>query len=299
MKTMLFIYNRHAGKEKTWANLPRIQNVMDRGGWLITLAPTHGQGDAVKAARDLGAGFDRIVVAGGDGTLSETVAGLMELPPEQRPVVGYIPVGTTNDFSRNLSLPDGLEAQAATAAAGVPRPCDLGLLNQRPFIYVAAFGAFTEVSYVTSQKAKNALGYPAYLMESIKSLTNIKAYPISVDYEGGSFTGEYIYGMVSNTTSVGSFRSFPPGDPKLDDGLLEVTLISPAKDLTELDGLGRLLLLGDANAKTPMLTTFSTPWVKITSAEPLAWTLDGEFGGAHPIADFQVAPRAFTIVFGA
>ena len=160
MKRILFIYNRHAGKSKTWASLPAMIDAMAERGCLVTTYPTQYRGDAGDAIVRWGQDYDQVVVAGGDGTLSEAIAGARQL--EYPITIGYIPVGTTNDFSRNLDFSsDKLEDLAATAVSGTPQVHDLGSFNGRSFLYVAAFGAFTEVSYSTPQKYKNVLGYNA------------------------------------------------------------------------------------------------------------------------------------------
>lgn len=294
---LLFVYNRHAGKDRNWAGLADILNTMTAAGYLVTAYPTQCAGDASVAIRRFGADYDRIVVAGGDGTLNDAVSGLIDL--ENPPPLGYIPVGSTNDFAKNLSLPSGLIELAATAVAGVPRPCDACRFNGRPFVYVAAFGAFTDVSFSTPQSTKNLFGYTAYLLESVKRLPSIKPYDITVHFEGGSLSGSYIYGMVSNTTSVAGLPHFPPGRPQLDDGLLEVTLISPPRDILELEYLGRNLLLGGPISDSPMLHSFTAAKVEIHCEKELLWTLDGENGGLHQVAEIEAVHRAFTIIHGA
>lgn len=293
---MLFIYNRHAGKDRTWAGLSDMINTMTEQDYLITAYPTQCPGDAGNAITRWGRDYDRIVVAGGDGTLSQAISGLLCL--EDKPPLGYIPVGSTNDFSRNLNLPSGLNELAATAAGGIPRSVDVGRFNGEPFVYVAAFGAFTEVSYDTPQKVKNLLGYHAYLLESLKSLASIQPYQLTVEYDGKTISGKFIYGMVSNTTSVGGLRNFPLGNPSLDDGLLEVTLISPPKDILDLELLSRTILLKDAAAASPILQTFSASRIKFICERSIPWTLDGEFGGSHQTVEAEVVPKAITIIHG-
>ena len=296
MKKLLFLYNTHAGKGLLKNRLAAVQDALAAAGWDVTIHPTQGAGDATAVAAARAGEFDRIVCSGGDGTLHEVVAGLMGL--ENRPEVGYIPAGTTNDFAKNLSLPRGMEAMARVAAAGVPRPVDIGSFNDRYFIYVAAFGAFTEIAYSTPQKNKNLLGYNAYVLEVVKSLSSIKPYHIKVESEDQTIEGDYLYGMVSNTTSVGRFRNFPPGNPDLSDGLLEVTLISPVRDVKDVEELSRALLMTDPSILNSMLTTFPARKVKITAANELLWTLDGEAGGAHRVVEIEAVHNAYTILHG-
>lgn len=298
MKRVLFIYNRHAGKNKTWASLSDILNAMTEQDCLVTAYPTQYRGDAGEAIVRWSADYDQVVVAGGDGTLSEAISGATRLA--QPPVIGYIPVGTTNDFSKNLNLPASgqLADLAAAAVTGVPQRHDMGRFNGRSFLYVAAFGAFTGIAYSTSQKAKNLLGYNAYVLEVVKNLPSIKPYHIKVEYEDKVIEGDYLYGMVSNTTSVGRFSNFPPGHPDLSDGLLEVTLISPVRDVKDMEEFSRALLMTDPSILNSMMTSFSASKVKITAANDLLWTLDGEAGGAHRVAEIETVHNAYTIIHG-
>ena len=167
MKKLLYIYNPAAGRRTAKASLSDVVEVFSRQGYEITVHPTQGRGDATRTVLKDGGGFDRVVCCGGDGTLNETVQGLLALPADKRPVLGYIPAGTTNDFSRTLELPRTLPELAEVAGEGVLRDIDVGLAEGNPFTYVAAFGLFTDVSYSTPQANKNLLGHFAYLLEGM------------------------------------------------------------------------------------------------------------------------------------
>ena len=299
MQRVLFIYNRHAGKNKNWAGLSEIINAMTEQDCLVTAYPTQYRGDAGDAVERWSGDDDRVVVAGGDGTLSEAISGAVRLP--EPPVIGYIPVGTTNDFSNNLDLPSDKPADlAVTAVTGNVQIHDLGRFNEQNFLYVAAFGALSDVSYNTPQKAKNLLGYNAYMLGAVFSLPAAmwKTYHVKVEYEDKVIEGDYLYGMVSNTISVGRIKNFPPGHPDLSDGLLEVTLISPVQKVEDVaEAVPALLTMNPTNLDS-MLTTFSAPRVKITSDKPLAWTLDGEDGGSHQVVEIEAVRDAYRIVHG-
>ena len=299
MQRVLFVYNRHAGRNKNWAGLSDMINAMTEQDCLVTAYPTQYRGDAGDAVERWSGDFDRVVVAGGDGTLSEAISGAVRLP--EPPVVGYIPIGTTNDFSKNLDLPsDKLEELAATAVTGNVQVHDLGRFNDRNFLYVAAFGAFTDISYNTPQKAKNLLGFNAYMLGAMISLPMAmwKTHHIKIEYGDQVVEGDYLYGMVSNTTSVGRFKNFPPGHPDLSDGLLEITLISPMHHVEDVAEAVPALLTLDPTNLDSMLTTFSAPKVRITSQTDLAWTLDGEEGGAHRVVEIEAIHNAYRIVHG-
>lgn len=295
MKTLLFIYNAHAGKGRVCSKLAAIQDTFTKAGWLVTVHPTQGPGDATAAATDLGGSFDRIVCCGGDGTLHEVVAGVLKL--SRRPEVGYIPAGTTNDFARNLSFPRGIEAVARVAAEGVPRAVDIGRFNQRSFIYVAAFGAFTEVSYDTPQQFKSAFGHLAYVMEGAARLGSIKPYHLTAEHDGGVLEGDFIYGMVSNTVSVGGFQGMPADKVKLDDGLFETLLIRQPQNGNQLQNILRALVQGNFE-DNDTVAAFHTSRLKVTCAQPLPWTLDGEFGGDPEVAEIENLTHAVRIVYG-
>ena len=295
MKKLLFIYNIHAGKGQLKSKLPAVLEALTQAGWDVTIHPTQGPGDATATALARAGEFERIVCAGGDGTLHEVAAGLMALP--RRPEVGYIPAGTTNDFSKNLSLPRGMEAIARTAAAGVPRPVDIGRFNDRYFIYVAAFGAFTDVSYNTPQPFKNLFGHLAYVLEGATRLSSIQAYPLRVEHDRGVEEGDFCYGMVSNTISVGGFRGAPAEAVKLDDGLFECILVRLPQTPAQLQAVIRALLQM-APDENGLVVSLHTSHLHITCPEALPWTLDGEYGGAPRTAEIQNCRQALSIVYG-
>lgn len=211
--------------------------------------------------------------------------------------MGYIPAGTTNDFSRNLSLPRGMEAMARTAAAGVPRPVDIGRFNGEHFIYVAAFGAFTDVSYNTPQPVKNLLGRTAYMLESVTRIASIQSYPLTVEHDGGVEAGGYCYGMVSNTVSVGGFKGTPAQPVALDDGIFEVVLVRQPENPIQLQAVIRALLTMSPD-EGGLVTSYRTSRLKITCEQELPWTLDGEFGGAPKTAEILNCQKAVSIVYG-
>lgn len=295
MEKLLFIFNPHAGKGAIKGQLPGVLDAFTKAGYLVTAYPTQSKGDAARVAAELGGQFDRVVCCGGDGTLSETISGLLTL--DECPPLGYVPAGTTNDFSRNLHLPKNLEEAARTAVTGPVRRCDVGLFNQKNFIYVAAFGAFTEVSYNTPQEFKNMFGHLAYVLEGIKSLAAIKSYQVTIDHDGEVLEGEFIYGMVSNTISVGGFKGLPTGEVCLDDGLFEVLLVRKPKTLAELQSISSALLQ-QKKVEGGAVVSFSASKLRFTCQEALPWTLDGEFGGDPLITEVENLHQVIDLVWG-
>lgn len=297
MEKLLFIYNPHAGKGRVRGKLAGILNAFTRAGRLVTAYPTQSSGDAARMAKELGPEFDRIAVCGGDGTLHEVITGLMELPQSARPPIGYLPAGTTNDFARNLNLPKRMEEMAALAAAGEPKSVDIGRLGERYFIYVAAFGAFTDVSYNTPQQFKNIFGHLAYVLKGASELKDLKGYHLRVEHDGGVLEGEYLYVMVSNTISVGGLIGLPSEEVSLDDGLLEAVLVEMPATVAQLNTIIYALAKQEYSEGSGVVGLHSSRF-RIHCGEAVPFTLDGEFGGEYADADIQAVNTPIQIVRG-
>ena len=277
--TLLFIVNPRAGRTRSTAPLFDAVAHFCASGYLVDLRLTQAREDATRLARELGGKFDAVVCCGGDGTLNETVTGLMDLPSP--PPLGYIPAGSTNDFAASLHLPDQpLEAARVITASG-GRPLDVGSFNGRPFIYVASFGAFTRASYSAPQNVKNDLGHLAYILEGVKDLSTLRPYRASVATEEECFDGEFLFGAVTNATSVGGLVKLKEDQVCLYDGLFELLLIPNPKSIADLQGLARSLLLQDFTGGGVIFRHVHT--LTVQTPEDLPWALDGEFdpGGAQ------------------
>lgn len=274
---LLFIFNPHAGKGQIKNHLVDIVDGMVKAGFEVTIYTTQAQADATRKVVEDGAGYDRIVCSGGDGTLDEVMTGMMQA--NLHVPIGYIPAGSTNDFANSLGIPKDMVKAAEHAVGDNLFACDLGDFNSDTFVYVAAFGLFTEVSYKTSQQLKNIFGHVAYIMEGVRQLRDIPSYRMQVEYDGKIFQDEFVYGMVTNSVSVGGFKGMTGDDVKLDDGLFEVTLIRNPKNPIELNEI--LACLTNMIDDSDLIYSFKTDCVRITAKEEIPWTLDGEFGGAH------------------
>lgn len=293
-KKLLFIYNAHSGKGAIKGKLADILDMMVKMGFSVTAHPTQARGEAIALTETLCTQYDMVVCSGGDGTLDEVVTGMMRVPKAERRPIGYIPSGSTNDFANSLQIPKGMQKAAEIAVAGRPFACDVGRFNDDSFIYVAAFGIFTEVSYQTNQELKNLLGHAAYLLEGAKSLKDIEAYRMRVEYEGQELEGEFIYGMVSNSVSVGGFKQIAGKNVQLDDGVFEVTLIRRPKNPLELNEIIAALLARVDNSD--LIYSFKTDKITFYMEKEVPWTLDGEYGGAHRKAEIQNCRQAVEIM---
>ncbi|MBO5259630.1 MAG: YegS/Rv2252/BmrU family lipid kinase [Agathobacter sp.] len=276
-RKLLFVFNPHAGKGLIKNHLLDIVDIFTKADYEVTIYPTQCRGDATKKVESEAGGYDRIVCSGGDGTLNEVVCGMVAAGLDKP--IGYIPAGSTNDYANSLNLPKDMTRSAQIAVSGSPFSCDVGMFNENSFIYVAAFGLFSAVSYQTPQEQKNILGHLAYIIEGAKQLRDIPSVRLQVEYEGNIFQDAFIYGMITNSVSVGGFKGMTGSDVKLDDGVFEVTLIKMPKNAKELNEI--LASLTNLIDDTDLIYSFKTDELKITSKEPVAWTLDGEFGGDH------------------
>lgn len=274
---LLFIFNSHSGKGQIKTELMGILDTMVKADFDVTVYPTQARGDAVRKVLMDGRRYDRIVCSGGDGTLDEVVTGLLRAGLHTP--VGYIPAGTTNDFANSLSIPMGMQRAASVAVGNTMFPCDVGDFNGDTFVYVAACGIFTEVSYATSQQMKNLFGHLAYLMEGAKHLFDVPTLEMRVEANGEVYEGEFIYGMVTNSLSVGGFKGVTGDNVRLNDGLFEGTFIRSPQNPLELSEI--LTCLGNLIDNSDLICSFKTDELKIQSRQLIPWTLDGEFGGEH------------------
>ena len=292
MKKMLFIYNPKAGKAQIRNKLADILDVFTKGGYEITVYPTQRSEDAMEKTEKRSKEYDIVVCSGGDGTLDEVVTGMIR--SGFRTPIGYIPAGSTNDFGGSLGLPKNMVRAAENIVNGNDFACDVGSFNQDIFVYIAAFGLFTDVSYETDQHMKNILGHLAYLLEGSKRIWNVPTYWIKVEANGETFEGEYIYGMVTNAKSVGGFKNLPGQDVRLDDGLFEVTLIKRPKNPLELNEIIASLLMQEDH--TDLIDSFKTDRIIIESNQEISWTLDGEYGGDHGYVCIEARKHAMELV---
>ena len=292
LKKALFIVNPHAGKEQIKYHLLSIVDILVKAGYTVTVYTTQCQGDAIRAVRERERDYELVVCSGGDGTLDEIVTGMIQ--SGFRTKIGYIPAGSTNDFANSLKLPSTMNKAAKIIAAGHPFACDIGIFNHDVFVYVAAFGIFTEVSYETPQEMKNMLGHTAYLLEGMKQIQNIKSYHMKVTYDDNMIEGEFIYGMITNSYSIGGIRNITGKDVALNDGLFEVTLIKRPNSLIELNKTLAALVSDKIDAEC--MYSFKTAFLKIESDQEVAWTLDGEFGGKHKNVELTNKQEAVDII---
>lgn len=272
MKNLLLIINPIAGTKKSVKNLTEIISVFNRAGFDVHTYITAGKGDAKKAAEEMAKSSDVIVCCGGDGTLNETISGIID--GGFKVPIGYIPSGSTNDFAASLKLENDIIKAAERIVKGNKVSIDIGKFGDRYFTYIASFGAFTKASYSTPQNVKNTLGHMAYILEGIQELSNIRKFFVSAEIDGKKLEDEFIFGAVCNSTSVGGILTLDAKLVDMSDGKFEVILIKQPKDLVELHECA--VSLTKQNYDCNMITLLSAQNVKVTTEEKLNWSLDGE-----------------------
>ena len=277
MKKLLFIYNARSGKSQIKRYLADIIDNFIKSGYYVETYQTQCVKDAKKQIAGRGQNYDLIVAAGGDGTLNEAISGMMRLG--RKIPIGYIPAGSTNDFAVGMKLPKNMRQAADIAVNGTPTYVDVGEFNKKTFIYIAAFGAFTDVSYSTPQDLKNLFGHSAYMIEAIGRFGNVMTpHHFWIERENGEvIEDDFIYGMVTNSISAGGFKGITGKDIILNDGLFEVTLLKKPKNPLELQEIVTSLIM---QKKCKNIISFKASKLKFISDERQKWVLDGEYGGS-------------------
>lgn len=277
-KKILFVFNPVSGRTQIKNDLMEILEIFSKENYRIECYPTKCSGDARRLLRNLKEDYLYVACAGGDGTLDEVVSGMMENPDKPFLPIGYIPSGTTNDFASSLGIPSDMKEAARVIAGGRPYYCDLGLFNKDTyFTYVAAFGIFTESSYATPQDLKNQLGHVAYIVQGMADLGKVRTYSFKVESDELSVTDDFVFGMVTNSKSVGGFPDITGTNVDMSDGLFEVTLIKMPANILELNDI--IQYLGRATNTSDLVYQFKTRHIVMESDEMVKWTRDGEYGG--------------------
>lgn len=272
MKKLLFIMNPFAGQKKANKVLPEILMLFTEAGYEINISMTTGPGSATQLAEERGGRADLVVCCGGDGTLNETVTGLLRAGLNVP--VGYIPSGTTNDFASSLKLSHNPVQAAKDILEGQPVVYDIGKFGNRYFCYVASFGAFTKSSYAVPQTVKNALGHTAYILGGISELSQIRNEHVRMEIDGEVVEDDFLFGAICNSTSVGGILTLPPDRVDMQDGVFEVMLIRAPRNINEIGDC--ILAVQNQSYNCGMITFRPARTVKITTDPFMAWTLDGE-----------------------
>ena len=292
MRKLLFLVNPNAGQRRVNKSLTDIIGIFNEGGYEVTVFLTNGPGSGTQIVQERAKDYDLVVCAGGDGTLNETVTGVLRAGAVCP--VGYIPCGSTNDFASTLKLSTDVVQAAKDIMMGAPVEYDVGRWGDRYFVYIASFGAFTRVSYTTPQNLKNALGHLAYVLSGIQELPQIRNIPMALELDGQVLDGEYLFGAVSNSTSVGGVFTLDASQVDLRDGKFEVFLVRMPRDMAELTQCAAALQ--NHTYDCAAITFRSVSRLRVHQDPALLWTLDGERAEGADVVEIENLHRAIRLV---
>ena len=292
---VLLMVNPMAGRQKIRNELLYVVDTLTKAGYETIIYTTQGKDATRDLLAEKDSQFDRVICCGGDGTFNEILSATMHW--DKRPILGYIPAGTTNDFAAGLKLPSDIREAAVNIVRGTPHTVDAGLFNTSYFSYVASFGAFTETSYSTPQNFKNTLGHLAYILEGIKEIPAFTSYTVCVEADGQIYKDSYIFGAVSNARSVGGILKISDSLVDLNDGVFEVMMIKMPKTLMDLSAIvTSLTSLNPLKYDPSMFLFLQTKELKITFEQEMVWSLDGERVSGGKEARIACIKDAFKIL---
>lgn len=292
MKKMLFVMNPYSGMRQAVRYLADIIAMYNRAGFEVITHMTSGQGDALDTVRNIAPRVDLVVCCGGDGTFNETISGILESGVDIP--VGYIPAGSTNDFAASLHLPTNIMQAAKDVIDGEPMTYDVGKFGDRYFSYVASFGAFTKASYTTPQSIKNALGHTAYVLEGINELSQLRKEHVRFEIDGQVVEDDFLFGAISNSTSVGGILTLDPKQVDMADGKLEILLVRAPTNLLEISEC--IMAVQTQKYNCAMITFRSAEKIKVYADPLMPWTLDGEREEGHANVDVENVHHAIRLI---
>lgn len=289
---LLLVINPRSGKSMAKRVLLDIVTILTDGGCAVTVLPTKAGTQTVERIAAEAGKYDLIVACGGDGTMNMVVEGVLA-SKTQKPI-GYIPLGSTNDFATSMNIPSNYKDAARAILLGSPAPHDIGNFCGRHFVYIACCGAFTETSYNTSQTLKNMFGHAAYIMNLVPGLAEIRPLMLNLETDDGPVSGKYIFCALANTMSAAGLIHLDGKHVNFSDGKFELILIRYPADLLEANRVTAKLLHNDMN--DPLIEIHHTSALRFASEEPIGWSLDGENGGKHASSQLTVEKNAVFIL---
>ncbi|HSI68484.1 MAG TPA: diacylglycerol kinase [Planococcus sp. (in: firmicutes)] len=280
MKRARIIYNPTSGRELFRRHLPEVLEKMEIAGYETSCHATTSEGDAIHAAKlAVDRKFDLVIAVGGDGTLNEVASGISGFPEEDRPLIGLIPMGTTNDFARAVHIPRDINKAVDIILKGDSIPVDVGKMNDRYFINIAGGGRLTELTYEVPSKLKTVLGQMAYYLKGMEMLPSIRSSHVRIEYDNHVFEDRAMMFLVGLTNSVGGFEKLAP-DASINDGKFTLMILKEM-NMAEFIRLASLALRGE-HLSDPHVIYAKASQISVTSGERVLLNLDGEFGGVLP-----------------
>lgn len=286
---VLIILNPVAGRKAAQKALfPLVKRLCAQDS-TVTVHTTRAHGEATVIAQEQGGGYDRIIVCGGDGTLSEVLSGLVHAGAKVP--VGYVPTGTTNDLAHALHLPAKVKDAIEVATEGRVRQHDAGLLNEGVFFdYVASFGAFADTAHATPQSLKNKLGRMAYIFRGAREVFTLRPHSVTVTAGGQVVSGAFYYCSISNSTRIGGVVDLTKASVQFDDGLMEILLIRQPPTVQALRDFAHQIYDPD------YFVLLHAAEATFRFESPAEWTVDGECAGEFVEVTFRCLPRAVRLI---
>lgn len=285
--------NPVAGKGRGKSIVYKAVEIFSQHGYRVTVLPTEPDRRTETVIFSEAHNYDRIVAIGGDGTLNNVASGIMKSGSDV--ALGYIPLGSTNDFAASLKLPKDVNIACEHIAELEPKPLDVGVFGDRYFVYIVCTGMFAEASYMTSQQLKNTLGHSAYLIKGLYSLKETKKMHYTVETESETIDGEFLFASVSNTLRAGGVVWLPKGEVEFDDGFFELTMIKAPKRISEGTSLVNDLVYSRLDSENFLRRKVKYARVRVDS--PSGWSLDGENGGEHSEAVIEIKEKALHFIY--
>lgn len=289
-KKVFIIANPCSGRGKGVKIAPKVKKLFEKNGAEVDLKYTRAKFDAVELAKNASA--DLIVCIGGDGTLNETISGLVNVGSNIP--LGYIPLGSTNDFAKSMGLSFKWKRATLDIIEGAEKQIDVCRFNEKYFAYVAAHGIFAETSCSVNQKLKNVFGRFAYILFGIKEVFRKNNYPVKIEIDGKLIDDSYAFVGFGNTKSIGGILKFKDTIVQMSDGLFEVFLVKYPKNLWQLSRMFKSFYKSEWIAEG--LELYHAKEVRVYNSEKLLWSLDGEKVVLEEDAIVSIVPNAVKIV---
>lgn len=291
-KKLFLVANPKSGRARIKAELLQIVSVLTQGGYTVTVYPTSGPKDATRIIENLSGEYETVVCCGGDGTLNEVISGIIKNKNDYR--LGYIPLGTLNEWSGGLHISKNITKAASDIITGKTMPLDIGYFDGSYFAYTASFGAFTSASYSAPQDIKNAIGQTAYVFEALKGLSSIKPVHLKFDIDGQIIEDDFLFGAVSNSLSMGGVIKLEESMVQFDDGYFEVVLIKNPLNIYEFQSIVDGIIKKDLNREQIYLLKAKN--ITVYGSEDTNWTLDGELGMGKPVLTIKNMNKAINFI---
>ncbi len=286
---LLMLINARSGMKNSKANLLSVIDIFCRNGYDVSVYVTQKHNDAYEYLMKNRIRYDIVCVFGGDGTMNEVSNALMA--KEYKPLLGYFPSGTMNDFGSNFDLGSDMTVIAERICEGNVREFDVGKFNDRYFNYVAAFGAMCDVPFTTKRDAKELLGNIAYILEGISKLPEVKSHKISYTIANRTYKKDVLFGLIYSGNRVAGMELEDKKRSAIDDGYFNVLIVEYVPTIFNAPDLLSTILQQDR-----FIHRYRTKKILLEFDDDLIFTLDGEEAKVKNKAEITITNKALRIL---